>query len=283
MKTITAVIFAMFLITAEGIAQTPGAAEWSVSNLQMYPVAKIDGTNGAIVTDKSALVEVVGNVSSLNAAPTGARVPLPVIHLSGTSALGPWSVEPIAIGLDSPLGCRAYYFLAATTANNANPNGNIAGFDVENGKVRITGGSAISLCFAFSTPPSSEMIHFEFAGVDKALQVASARRPDVIAPPLSSPGAPTAPSCNPTEPHYSDDARKAHVEGQVVLGVIVHTDGLVEVVKVLKGLGYGLDEEAQAAVSKWKCAPGTVKGQPVNVQLQVVINFRLIRQAPNPQ
>ena len=96
MKAILAHVFAVFLIFAEGIAQTPGAAEWSVSNLQTYPWAKIDGTNGAIVTDKSALVEVVGNVSSLNAAPTGARVPLPVIHLSGTapSDHGPWNRLP---------------------------------------------------------------------------------------------------------------------------------------------------------------------------------------------
>jgi len=77
------------------------------------------------------------------------------------------------------------------------------------------------------------------------------------------------------EPNYSDDARKAHIQGMVVLEAVIQKDGSVESNRVLQGLGYGLDEEARKVLSKWKCTPTKVNGQPVAVQLKIQINFRL--------
>lgn len=88
-------------------------------------------------------------------------------------------------------------------------------------------------------------------------------------------GKASAPICNTVDPNYSDDARKAHIQGTVVLDSIVQKDGSIDVSRVSHSLGYGLDDEAKKALSKWKCDPGRVNGQAVPVQLQIVINFHL--------
>jgi len=88
-------------------------------------------------------------------------------------------------------------------------------------------------------------------------------------------GRASAPICNTVDPNYSDDARKAHIQGTVVLDSIVQKDGSIDVSRVLQSLGYGLDDEARKVLRKWKCDPGKVNGQAVPVQLQIVINFHL--------
>jgi len=89
-------------------------------------------------------------------------------------------------------------------------------------------------------------------------------------------GGASAPTCPvQPEPNYSDDARKAHIQGTVVLDSIIQKDGTIDVNKVERSLGYGLDDEAKKVLKRWKCNPGKVNGQPVAVQLQIVINFHL--------
>jgi periplasmic protein TonB len=89
-------------------------------------------------------------------------------------------------------------------------------------------------------------------------------------------GGASAPSCPVRpEPNYSDDARKAHIQGTVVLDSIIQKDGTIDVQKVERSLGYGLDDEAKKVLKRWKCEPGKKDGQAVAVQLQIVINFRL--------
>jgi hypothetical protein len=50
----------------------------------------------------------------------------------------------------------------------------------------------------------------------------------------------------------------------------------VTVSKVTQPLGYGLDEEAEKAMTKTKCTPGQVDGRAVSVFAQVKISFRLL-------
>ena len=65
---------------------------------------------------------------------------------------------------------------------------------------------------------------------------------------------------------YTEEAKKNKVSGKIILAFIVETDGSLSDIKVLRGLGNGLDDEAirvLAASSRWN--PGTQKGKPVRV------------------
>jgi TonB family protein len=77
------------------------------------------------------------------------------------------------------------------------------------------------------------------------------------------------------EPTYSVDARKAHIQGTVVLASVIQKDGTINVNGVSRSLGYGLDDAARDALRNWKCNPGKLNGQPVAVQIQIAINFHL--------
>src|SRR5215467_337110 len=54
---------------------------------------------------------------------------------------------------------------------------------------------------------------------------------------------------------YTDEARKLGIQGDVVVQAYFDADGNVSVLRVLKGLGYGLDEAALAALQGWRFAP----------------------------
>ncbi|MGE5111521.1 MAG: energy transducer TonB [Acidobacteriaceae bacterium] len=77
------------------------------------------------------------------------------------------------------------------------------------------------------------------------------------------------------DPEYSEEARKAKWQGTVVLWVIVGPDGKPRDIKIQRSLGMGLDEKAIEAVRQWKFDPAKKDGQPVAVQINVEVNFRL--------
>ena len=74
---------------------------------------------------------------------------------------------------------------------------------------------------------------------------------------------------------YTEDARIRQVEGEVVLEVVVRRDGSVGDVKVLRGLGNGLNDRAVQAVRQWRFSPARRKGTPVDVIVQVAVEFKL--------
>jgi TonB family protein len=78
------------------------------------------------------------------------------------------------------------------------------------------------------------------------------------------------------EPQYSEEARMAGLQGTVLLKIIVDRDGKPRDLKVVRSLGLGLDEKAIEAVSNWQFQPGAKDGQPVPVQAQIEVNFRLL-------
>jgi len=74
---------------------------------------------------------------------------------------------------------------------------------------------------------------------------------------------------------YPEIAKRAGVEGTVYIEAFVDEGGTVTRTKVVKGIGAGCDEAAQAAVAKTKFKPGKQRGKPVKVRMSIPIRFRL--------
>lgn len=77
------------------------------------------------------------------------------------------------------------------------------------------------------------------------------------------------------EPQYSEEARKARYQGTVVLEAIVRKDGTCDILRVVRSLGFGLDENAIRALKQWRFRPGMRNGVPVDVALNIEVNFNL--------
>ena len=76
-------------------------------------------------------------------------------------------------------------------------------------------------------------------------------------------------------PEYTSEARKLRVEGEVLLQVIFAADGRVRVLRVLHGLGHGLDEAATRAAEKIRFSPAQRDGQPVDSTAMLHVVFQL--------
>ena len=76
-------------------------------------------------------------------------------------------------------------------------------------------------------------------------------------------------------PVYTAEARKLHVEGEVLLQVMFTATGQVRVLRVLRGLGYGLDEAAMRAAEKIRFSPAQQEGRPVDSTATLHIVFQL--------
>jgi TonB family protein len=77
------------------------------------------------------------------------------------------------------------------------------------------------------------------------------------------------------KPDYSEEARRRGIAGDVVLEIIVRADGTVGNVKLLQGLGSGLDQRAIDAVRQWVFSPARRFGTPVDVVVEVAVEFKL--------
>jgi periplasmic protein TonB len=74
---------------------------------------------------------------------------------------------------------------------------------------------------------------------------------------------------------YTEVARQRALTGEVVVEIVVRRDGSVGEVRLLHGLGSGLDDRAIAAVRQWRFAPAERLGVPVDVIVEVGVEFRL--------
>jgi TonB family protein len=74
---------------------------------------------------------------------------------------------------------------------------------------------------------------------------------------------------------YTEDARQRGIAGAVVLEIVVRKDGAVGDVRVLEGLGGGLDDRAIQAVRQWRFSPAERHGAPVDVIVEVAVEFSL--------
>ena len=103
-------------------------------------------------------------------------------------------------------------------------------------------------------------------------------KPDTSAHPKTAEVAPkTVPAqilSKPT-PAYTDEARQAKVEGEVLLEVILEASGKIRVLRVVRGLGHGLDESAVRAAQQISFRPALRDGQPADSTAVLHIIFQL--------
>src|ERR1700751_4435994 len=76
-------------------------------------------------------------------------------------------------------------------------------------------------------------------------------------------------------PAYTDEARRLHVEGEVLLEVVLEASGHLKVVRVVRGLGHGLDESAVRAAEQINFKPALRDGQPADSAALLHIIFHL--------
>jgi len=75
---------------------------------------------------------------------------------------------------------------------------------------------------------------------------------------------------------YPSRAQDEGASGKVYVSFVVEKDGSITDVSVIKGIGFGCDEEAMKVIKKsplWK--PGKNKGIPVRVRYNMAINFQM--------
>jgi protein TonB len=78
------------------------------------------------------------------------------------------------------------------------------------------------------------------------------------------------------DPQYTDEAREAKLQGKVTLQVLVGTDGRASQIRVVQGIGLGLDERAEQAIRGWKFVPAhDATRRPVPAWVTVEAVFRL--------
>ncbi len=109
--------------------------------------------------------------------------------------------------------------------------------------------------------------------------------PAVSPPPPPQPEVPTTytlaavttrpvPTYQPS-PVYPEVARRAQVQGSVVIHAVVTEVGDVVDVRLVHGVTMGCSEAALAAVRSWRYRAATLHGTPVRVELEITVTFRL--------
>lgn len=78
------------------------------------------------------------------------------------------------------------------------------------------------------------------------------------------------------EPEYSEQARKARIQGTIVIEGVIDEKGNTHALRVRDGLGLGLDEQAIEAVKKWRFRPATRGGKPLAIIGTFYLTFRLL-------
>jgi TonB family protein len=99
--------------------------------------------------------------------------------------------------------------------------------------------------------------------------------------PVRSKAAETAAKTLPAEilskptPAYTEEARKLRLEGEVLLEVVFEASGQLRVLRVVRGLGHGLDESAIHAAEQIRFRPAVQNGQPTDSTALLHIIFQL--------
>lgn len=131
--------------------------------------------------------------------------------------------------------------------------------------------------------PQQEMVDLENLTVDEDVELVYDLDDIEFDEPEALPDAPLrvggdvkAPKLvNRVDPQYPEIARKARIQGIVILEAIINKQGNVTDVKVLKSLNSLCDEAAMEAARQWKFEPGTQNDIPVDVVMTLTVQFQL--------
>ncbi len=77
------------------------------------------------------------------------------------------------------------------------------------------------------------------------------------------------------DPEFSEEARKAKFQGEVIVHLVVDASGRPTRVQVSRPIGMGLDEKAKEAVSQYRFKPAMKDGHAVPVLMDVAVNFQI--------
>jgi protein TonB len=77
------------------------------------------------------------------------------------------------------------------------------------------------------------------------------------------------------KPDYTEDARLQRIQGEVVMEIVIRRDGSVGDLRIIRGLGGGLNERAAQAVRQWRFSPARRQAAPVDVIVEVSVEFKL--------
>ena len=74
---------------------------------------------------------------------------------------------------------------------------------------------------------------------------------------------------------YTEEARRARIQGTVVVEGVVHCDGSFIDLRVVESLGFGLDEATLEALARARFEPATRNGSTVSVRYSTTVTFQL--------
>jgi len=203
------------------------------------------------------------SVESVGFDTTPARAP--DVKLSGTARVGAFETSTAAArpGTDAPVGAVADAGFGGGAAPISRPNAtprsvSDAGF-----------GTAPPASGPSGAAPRGEVRSgsFDAQPVKSGAAATRVERPVSVDVPLEITFKPT--------PVYSDEARALKLEGDVVLEVEFSASRMVKVLRVVRGLGHGLDEAATKAAESIRFKPAESHGRPVDFRTTVHIVFRL--------
>jgi TonB family protein len=221
---------------------------------------------------------------SINPTPVLPKVVAVNVFSTGSSAVPTTAREPVRVqtgGFGDPNGVPA----------KANPRKavNIAalgsfdlpagsGYGNGSGGTKDARGVVASSGFGSGTATSVGNVHPSSA---KTVQPGGFGDADVAAPPVAHPHAEVTTPVLPAEiiskptPIYTAEARSLRIQGEVLLEVVLSASGNLRVIRVVHGLGHGLDDNAVRAVEQIRFKPATRNGQPADSTVILHIVFQL--------
>jgi TonB family protein len=114
---------------------------------------------------------------------------------------------------------------------------------------------------------AQEQLEFaSFPDVPKVARDATGKSKDSFSAPVP---------LNSVEALFSDEARSKRISGVCFISLVVDAQGMPRNLRVIRPLGYGLDQKALEAVRKYRFKPAMRSGTPVPVMITVEVNFRL--------